>query len=307
MAGSSSYPETVDNKTQLQDGVDYMEADNVNNAYVPINVTQTFIGANGKGASWSTDILEYLANTKAPIITKASGSTLSVSAGVVFIKNSGQSHRLMRRNTNAVTVTASDLDTGSMANNTFYYIYAVADTAATTFTVKFSTSATSPTGLTNFELIGWFYNQAGGALDVTLPYVGNVKAGGRDVPNAVTITSTADVTVTATATFELLANTTVKIRTSGRPVLILFQTYGYIVSSTGAFLQSIKLREDGSTLDDTQCAWPNQDQTGNDQRSGQLSWIREPAAGEHTYEIWWIVPNGGTGHSTKRQIKVIEL
>ena len=45
MAGSSNYPNAIDNKTPLQDGVDYIEADNVNNAYVPASAIQTFIGA----------------------------------------------------------------------------------------------------------------------------------------------------------------------------------------------------------------------------------------------------------------------
>lgn len=219
MAGSSTFPTTVDNKTALQDGVDYMEADNVNNAYVPINTTQTFLGANGKGQSWTVDILEYECNTEAPIVTKASGSTLSVSAGTVAIKNSGQTNRLFRRNTSATTVTSSNLDTGSMADTTYYYIYAVADSAATTFTVKFSTSATAPTGLTNFELIGWFYNQAAGSLNITIAYVGNLKKNGRGVHNSVSVVGTSDLTYSTTS-YANIADMTVQFYSNGRTVRI---------------------------------------------------------------------------------------
>ena len=221
MAGSTTYPATVDNKTALQDGIDYMEADNVNNAYVPENATQTFIGANGKGASWSTDILDYLSNLKAPIVTKASASTLSVSTGAVMVKNSGQTNRIGRRNTSATTVTASDIDTGTLAVN-YYYVFAVADTAATTFTVKFSLSSTAPTGLTNFELIGWFYNETTSAIDLTNGYVGNNKGAGRDVPNCVTVNSAVVDTVNDTSYGSDLTGAVIRFYSSGRPVEISF-------------------------------------------------------------------------------------
>ena len=220
MAGSSTFPTSVDNKTALQDGVDYMEADNVNNAYVPTNSTQTFIGANGKGASWSSDILDFLANAKGPICTKKDADEIYVSAGVVFIKNSGQSNRLMRRNTAVTTIAAADIDTGALVIG-YYYIYAVADSAATTFTVKFSASASAPTGLTNFELIGWFYNEANGSLDITTGFVGNVKSNGRDVPNQVRRVGDTDDTLNDTSYGTDLTEMQVRFYTSGRPLLIL--------------------------------------------------------------------------------------
>ena len=223
MAGSSTYPTSVDNKTALADGIDIIQADDVNNAYVPMTSTQTFVGSNGKGASWSSDILDYNCNTAPPVVTKASSSTLSVSAGAIAIKNSGQTNRLLRRTTSATTVTSSNLDTGSMADDTYYYVYAVADSAATTFTVKFSASSTAPTGLTNFELIGWFYNESAGALDVTSGFVGNVKRNGRSVPNKVTIVASSAISAqTVSAGYTVLTGFTAQFYTSGRPVLIMF-------------------------------------------------------------------------------------
>ena len=302
MAGSSNFPESVDNKTALVDGVDYMEADNVNNAYVPINKTQTFIGANGKGASWSTDLLEFQANQKAPVCTKASGSTISVSTGVVFIKNSGQSNRLMRRNTSTVTPTASDLDTGAFADDTYYYIYAVADTAATTFTCKISASASAPTGLTNFELIGWFFNQSASALDVTLNYVGNVKANGRDVPNALVVSGTDDIS-TASGTYVDMTNMAIRFYSSGRPVLVIFHAPIADSASGSAWTQI--------DIDGTDKTATKANETGD---SGfqpfAMVWMETLAAGGHTIKIEWkgdgtTLQNGATDGS--RVLTVMEL
>lgn len=304
MAGSSSYPELVDNKTQLQDGVDYMEADNINNAYVPINSTQTFIGANGKGASWSTDILEYLANTKAPIVTKASNSTLSVSAGTVFIKNSGQSNRLMRRNTNAVTVTASNLDTGSMANNTFYYLFAVADTAATTFTVKFSTSSSSPTGLTNFELIGWFYNQSGGALDVTLDFTGNVKRNNRDVPNIASIAGTTDISSSSTS-FVLMTGMSLRFYSSGRPVKMRFS--GPVTAGDADVQVQITFIVD--TVQKGRTEVHTQNLSADRPVPAILEEKLDLAAGEHLIEVHWKTTSNSAkqnGSTDGQRILVVE-
>lgn len=222
MAGSSTYPTSVDNKTQLQDGVDYMEGDNVNNAYVPLNAIETFIGTNGKGQSWTTDILDFLANEAAPILTKASGSTLSLSAGAIFIKNSGQVNRLMRRTTSPTTISAANLDTASMAVG-YYDIYVLADSAATTFTVKFCIQGNTPSGATNFEKQGWFYNETAGVLDVTSGFVGNYKINGRDVPNMVTLVDATNFTQTVNATYTAMSNFTARFISSGRPVLIIFR------------------------------------------------------------------------------------
>lgn len=49
----------------------------------------------------------------------------------------------------------SGLDTGSIAGSTTYYVYAVADQSAVKpFTVSYSTSASAPSGTTNYRLIG---------------------------------------------------------------------------------------------------------------------------------------------------------
>lgn len=301
MAGSSTFPTSVDNKTALVDGVDYVEADNINNAYVPINKTQTFIGANGKGASWSTDILEYLANKKAPICTKTDADTISVSAGVVFIKNSGQTNRLMRRNTVATTVEASSLDTGTMAVG-YYYIYAVADSAATTFTVKFSASASAPTGLTNFELIGWFYNQTAGVLDITLPYIGNVKANGRDVPNVVVASGTTADTINDTSYGTDLTEVTVRFYSTGRPVEVSFDFSG---TSSAHNVLSFILDVDGTDETASEVRGLGFSSTTNN-HANHLKYVFTPAAGTHTYTIQAKV-GADTVTAVRKHLSVKEL
>lgn len=198
MAGSSVFPGSVDNKTEVQDGIDIIQADDVNDAYSMADAIETMIGTIGAGKtqSSSTDILDHLCN-QPPMVTKASDSTLSVSAGTLAIKNAGQTNRMLRRNTGSTTVTAADIDTGSLVIG-YYYLYAVADTAATTFTVKFSASATTPTGLTNYELIGWFYNQANGSLDISIPQVAAIKRAGRNSKNAIVITGATNDTLNDT-------------------------------------------------------------------------------------------------------------
>lgn len=305
MAGSSDYPEIVDNKTALQDGIDYIEADNVNNAYVPINSTQTFIGANGKGASWSLDLLDFLCNNSAPIVVKASSSTLSVLAGAVAIKNSGQSNRLLRRNSGATTITASNIDTGSMADDTYYYIYAVADTASTSFTVKFSASPTSPTGLTNYELIGWFYNESAGALDVTSGYVGNVMRNGRSVPNQVSITDATSQTIDQTAYTDVNIST-IRIYSSGRPLRFDYRLASTAASISGAVTGFyLGLSIDGS--DDAGSEHLNGGPSAGYSHGLGASYVKTLSAGTHTIILRYKVHNTSAFTKGRHFLSVQEL
>jgi len=93
-------------------------------------------------------------------INYSSSSALSLSAGEVVCSNSDGSVRRFRKNTSATTVDWDDIDTSSEEASETYYVYAVADTDATTFTFKISKSATSPTGATYFKKLGSFYNNS---------------------------------------------------------------------------------------------------------------------------------------------------
>lgn len=83
-----------------------------------------------------------------------STSSLTVDEGEIVCSNSGGTIRKFRSNTSTVTVTSSNLDVGSsFSSDTTYYIYAVADEDATTFTILVSESGSAPTGATYYALI----------------------------------------------------------------------------------------------------------------------------------------------------------
>lgn len=90
-------------------------------------------------------------------MTLYSSSQINVSAGGIMVSNTGGSIRLMLANTSTVNVTSANIDTGSVTPSATYYVYAYgASTTATTFGIIFSTSATTPTGVTYFQRIGTF-------------------------------------------------------------------------------------------------------------------------------------------------------
>lgn len=92
--------------------------------------------------------------------TITSDTVYTVSAGKVCCENASGVQRF-RENTSTTTVTntSSDvggLDTGSLAADTWYYIYAVADADSTNFTAIMSVSASAPTNAAAlyYKLIG---------------------------------------------------------------------------------------------------------------------------------------------------------
>lgn len=101
-----------------------------------------------------------LANYNTIALSYSSASQLTASIGEVVCSNSDGSTRKMRQNTSATTITWSDIDTGSEAASTTYYVYASCDADAATAVFKISTSSTAPTGVTSYKKIGSFYNDS---------------------------------------------------------------------------------------------------------------------------------------------------
>lgn len=169
MAGSTTYPTSVDNKTALQDGVDIIQADDVNDAYVPVDAIETFVGASGKSQSGSIDLLEYLRYLGDPVnearVEWVSVTQLKIKAGIIWCTNASGSIRVPRKLTGDLTLSFADLDTGAEAASTKYYVIAVADAANTTITGKFSLSKTAPTGITTFAVLASFVNNAASDID----------------------------------------------------------------------------------------------------------------------------------------------
>lgn len=219
----SDFPTTVPSFMTLVDQQDDVLAAHQNVPNDEISAIATMLGAMGKSQSWGVDFISAMLNGTPSRCVKKDANTITVKAGVCWVGNSGQTIRLPRRNTSDVDITASDITTGSMAVG-YYYIYAVADSVGTTCTYKFDTSASSPTGLTNYELIGWFYNETNSILDVTSGFVGNVKRGLRTaVPNFVEALGTDDILYTTpTTSYADMANMSLRFYTTGRPMIISF-------------------------------------------------------------------------------------
>ncbi len=155
------YPTSIKAFSDIVDGTDFMEATQMNQAYDEIEALQTMLGAMGYAANQTdslTSVLrEYRHGCKVIADTVAQ---IKVNAGeVVCVDGSGD--KKLRRNTSQTTVTWADIDTGSEDTSKRYYVHAVADSAATTFTVVISLSSTAPTGVTTFKLLGSFYNDSG--------------------------------------------------------------------------------------------------------------------------------------------------
>lgn len=158
MAGSSSFPTSQDSFVEKQDGIDIIQADDVNDAYAGVEATQGHVGNTGASQSNSIDILDYIARILPTLkLSFTSATEITVSTGVAFGLNSGESIRLPRKNTSTVLVdTGTHMDTGAIGNNLDYFIHAVFDATATTVTFVISLSSSAPTGITTFQLIGGF-------------------------------------------------------------------------------------------------------------------------------------------------------
>ncbi len=96
-------------------------------------------------------------------IAYSSATTLTVAIGQITCSNSAGAIRHMRSNTSAVSVTFSNIDTGSEGAGT-YYVWAVADADSANFTIMVSLSSTAPTGATYIHRLGSFVNDS--SLDI---------------------------------------------------------------------------------------------------------------------------------------------
>lgn len=226
----------------------------------------------------------------------SSVSTLNVLAGEIAIPNSDGSDVNWRRNTSTTAVTWANIDTGSEANSTQYYVYAVADADATTFTVMISTSATTPTGATNYRRIGYFYNNSSG----NIVSVGNDKDG--DVGNIVSSEGTTSI-ATSSGTYSDMDDMTIYFVSTGRPVKVTFNAPCRVTSASVFFLT---LDIDGT--DELSraiiCA-----SAGSDSQA-DLVWQGTLTAGTHTIKGQWKAGAGTVtqnGTVNERVIVVEEL
>lgn len=249
---AASIPATVPVFITLNDGPqgDDILAANENTPNAEISALATMLGmfGTGKTQAYGTDILTAIINGTSPICAKASANSINVLAGVVWVADSGQTIRLPRRKTTTTVLTASDLDTGAMAIG-YYYIYATADTAVTTPVYKFSASASTPTGYTAYEQVGWFYNESSGILDVTNNYIGNIRKNGRYPSNSVEYADATDSgVITSTSYTDLVP--TLRFYAPSKQIKVLLSAKFY--SGNAAEGGAMCLNIDGSDVSNTE-------------------------------------------------------
>ncbi len=162
---AASFPNAKKTFSQIVNGVTKLVASIFNVNYDETEAIETFVGPTGGGAqSYSESLTNLLINYREGCrVDYKSAADLYVRAGAMMITDASGNRRL-RRNTTDTTVTWADIDTGAEANSTVYYVYALADTNATTFTIKISTSTSAPSGATFYKKIGAFYNNASGNI-----------------------------------------------------------------------------------------------------------------------------------------------
>lgn len=282
------YPVSVPVTPDLQNDIDDILAEHQNDPNDEITAIATAIGAIGKSQSWGIDIVSALLNGTPVRIVKKDASTLTAKAGVCWVGNSGQSIRLPRRLTADLDITSGDIDTGSLADDTYYYVYAVADLVGTELEFVFSLSSTAPSGsYTSYELVGWFYNESAGALDVTSGFVGNIKRGLRtSSPNGVKLVGTDDVAY-GVNTYADVPNTNLRLVTSGRPVVVQFDAPVYMSDNNTIGVMAINI--DGAT----KISKGQLQGASGDIHGFNLHWFDlDLAAGEHTIKMQWKIPSG---------------
>jgi len=162
---AASFPNAKKTFSQVVNGITKLIASLFNSPYDEIEAIETYIGATGGGAQAYSESLKGLliSYRRGCLVDYKSAADIYVRSGEIAIPDASGNVRL-RRNTSDLTVNWDNIDTGAEANSTTYYVYAVADASATTFTVKISTNATTPTGCTFYKKLGSFYNDASGNI-----------------------------------------------------------------------------------------------------------------------------------------------
>lgn len=185
-------PSDLEALTDLVDGEDYQESDNVNNPANKLARLAAFILGTGLGSTQShnSDLISMLTdNYIGGRCYKKDANNIYISPFTGIITNAAGTVKKLRVSTSVTTLAAAALDTGSFAANTYYYIYATADAAATTPTFIISASASAPTGYTYYRKIGWFYNETINILDITGGKISTFIGGNNEMQVVSTIVS----------------------------------------------------------------------------------------------------------------------
>ncbi|MFA5095929.1 MAG: hypothetical protein WC478_01155 [Candidatus Omnitrophota bacterium] len=157
---SASFSNAKKTFSAVVNGVTKLVAALFNTGYDEIEAIETMLGAMGSTLANTDSYRNLLISYKrgCDLAYKSAGD-IYVRAGEIAIPDASGNLRF-RRNTSDLTVDWDDIDTGSEAASTTYYVYAIADAAGSTFTVKISTSSSAPSGATFYRKLGSFYNDS---------------------------------------------------------------------------------------------------------------------------------------------------
>jgi microcystin-dependent protein len=103
--------------------------------------------------------MQFFGQEKINKLQKATATTLTWPSGS-SLRIGGQSYKLT---SNKTLDLSADIDTGSVAANTLYYVYAVALSGAVS--LKYSLSSEAPTGFAAFRLIGNLVTNIGSEIE----------------------------------------------------------------------------------------------------------------------------------------------
>lgn len=200
-------------------------------------------------------------------------SQIKVLAGSIAIPDSTPDVVRWRRNTSDTTVTWSDIDTGSEANSTQYYVYATADVDETGFRIVISTNSSAPSGYTYYRKIGYFYNDSSGDI---------VDVGNVGVRNIISVTGSTDITTTSTS-YTDMDDMIIHYVATGKPVKVTFSAPMYL-NNSGYIYTSIDV--DG-TSKIVGCMAGSASYTQMKQVT--VVWEGVLSSGTHTIKVQWKV------------------
>lgn len=190
---AASWPSAKKTFSAVINGVTKLIALLFNSSYDEVEALQTFIGAPGAAQTHLAALLDMMKDGYAGgRCYKKDADEIYVGPFAGIIANAAGTVKKLRISTSVTTLSAANLDTGSFAALTYYYIYATADSAATTPTFVISASASAPTGYTYYRRLGWFYNETINVLDITGGKISTFIGGDNDnqIINTKTVTKT---------------------------------------------------------------------------------------------------------------------
>jgi len=175
------------------------------------------------------------------------------------------------------------LDTGSLAADTFYYIYALADDGnAANIDFIGSALSTDAATVTGERLIGWCYSQS--ASVISPDSVGAYKGRGGDAPNIVKRQNKDNITIDDTAYGNDFNDSIMKMCTSGRPVSIL-GTVTIVNPATDPGVVSITVNVDNVSVDTCETTAYVYATGGVKFSTIPVACVAYPSSGTHTIKL----------------------